>query len=73
MPGAKPKSVAVTGHAYASVTAPGGATSPMSWLQAAACGAIRMPAGRIRNAIAGIEGASSPGRKPSGSSAESQT
>src|SRR5688500_1585331 len=35
VPVAKPAIIAVTGHAYASVTAPRGATWPTSWLPAA--------------------------------------
>jgi hypothetical protein len=69
VPSAKPAIIAVTGHVYASVTAPGGATCPTSWLPAAPSGAISSPAGTISSAITATDGAASAGRKPSGSSA----
>jgi len=58
--------MAVIGHAKASVTAPGGATSPMSWLMAASSGARHSPAITANGTMTAIEGASSSGTEHSG-------
>ena len=73
VPVAKPAISAVVGHVKASVVAPGGATSPASWLHAATSGAMNIPAGRISGSISARFGASRAGRKPRGSSAASRT
>jgi hypothetical protein len=67
-PSAIPPTSVVRGHVSASVAVPGGAIALASWLRVAISGAMTIPAGTMRTAIASIDGASSAGRKPSGSS-----
>jgi hypothetical protein len=59
----------VTGHVYASVFAPSGATQPISSLRVASSGAMNIPAGITMTAITGTEGAAAIGSRLSGSAA----
>ena len=63
-----PPTRAVSGHVRASVLVPAGAAWLASSFRVAMIGAMNSPAGNSSNAITAIEGATSSGRKPSGSS-----
>src|SRR3954471_16215818 len=73
LPPAIPTTSAVTGHVYASVTAPAGATSPTSWFELASTGAITTPARRHSGGIAQTDGAAASGRNVSGRIAARRT